>query len=1675
MEHHDETTADTATVSISAASMTDDAAATTRIRAPPTAGTCATKKWDSFIRPRTHPPRPPPRTSCPRDTPTPTGTSDTAAPPRRPRPNRVRWHARRTRAVQPQQATTTSAHAQLAVLAIILSRGDPPTAPTYTPIAATHAPTPRPAGQPASTGAPLIPPITPTTEHPATLHAPELHTPVDATGPESPTDAPPRAPEPHRHVAAPAPSLRGAQSHPADAAAAPPPPSARVLAVAPTVPPTIPLAIQVQIRSTRPKAHSKRLDKSAVWDSGAGASFIDRKLAVALGARIKTTAVPMYFHGFSNNDHNHSRVDQTATVTVTAGTFSSDFTCWVCDSPPVPLLIGRDNQRTADGHGCTLRADDSNGYVQFDGHDPVPAVTSPHHPPPTATLAVAIDGDTRVRGDALDWVDVHVSGSHGHDVCVDQSTMAGIHVFAQTVCTDALGRASVLVHNTNNQHADVRHDSSLTSATRIADTPLHPSTVAALNQIKIRHNANDVDGDSNTNNANTDSTTSPPSVATMFTETKPRTSSEVRGSAWRGSAFATHEEAAAAFSENLPTEAELDDVLKQVVVDMEVGTPEQQQRTLNMLRKHRHQGLFSTVEHKHGKIKGHKVSVALSSNRPVFTPPYGSTPMQNEELCRQAEEMLAADLIKPTRSANNFPTLLVSKGEPVVQDDGSIKQTAPRLTLDLRKLNPLIITEFFELANVRHLCDSLAANSLHSSFDATAGYTQVELDNTDSPRSVDMMAFTLPRCKHRLSGQRFSHTRMVMGMKDAMARFSRIMHAVLQHHGYVHQYVDDIFVSNGSKGADPHAVCDEHIERLDAVFTTLADANVKLSPGKLDLFKTSIEALGHTIHNHTMTVSKKKTAAIMAIQPPTTNKELSAVMGILGLARRFMPMYAEAAAPLYQLLATDHRKFEWLPAHQQALDTIRARFTDADALQAPDFDLPFEVHCDASNHSAGAILTQRNPDTGISNIVEFSSTQFTAAERNYTVGERECLAIVVACKRWRPYLLASNRFTICLRTDHQGLTWIHRNSDCNSRVFRWCLQLSEFNYRIHWQPGSTMKVPDALSRVKVMLADTRDMMATSRLLPMPATTTTTTTATSVLATSTEPTWQIDRLVSEHKRPHHTGKFYRVRWVGFPDPDQDTIEPLAQLRKDLPRNHLKSLRDSFSDRTTVASDNALSPPPGFQEYFPSAASVTNSDDSTTPAATTRSPAQLDADNANELDTDAEADAPHQPPSSFTANTFPDQQLLPNITIKATIAAQRSDTTLAAIINDVDSHPLYHMHDSGLLMRSYKPRVGPRRDHDITTIALPESLVPAALAATHAACGHHGETSTTFAVQSRFHFHNVVKRTKEHVRGCTVCARAKRDLRPVPVGKIRTYNWLDVVSIDFAGPLRTSISGNNYLAIIVDNSTKWVHVHPCKSTSAADATAALLAFTQHCGLPGKVISDRGAAFTSKAWAGLMRTMGASGRQTAAYRPESNGMAEAQVGNIKSIIKCVCSRHPKHWDEAARWAAFSYNASYNSTIGCTPAFARTGREPRIVADIVFNNPNASDSLTLSKLIKRVNDTHRTTQERIEAMHDRFIKKNATLNKTRSFTDRQTVWLHRVYPGITKPAAGGLNRSFFWPFRPDLYEIIGKPSLQHAKIRNKRTGITQHVSTRRLKPYNSQADCFDFTDLMVQEETSA
>jgi hypothetical protein len=72
------------------------------------------------------------------------------------------------------------------------------------------------------------------------------------------------------------------------------------------------------------------------------------------------------------------------------------------------------------------------------------------------------------------------------------------------------------------------------------------------------------------------------------------------------------------------------------------------------------------------------------------------------------------------------------------------------------------------------------------------------------------------------------------------------------------------------------------------------------------------------------------------------------------------------------------------------------------------------------------------------------------AELNYSTVEKECLAIVWACKHFRPYLLG-NPFQIW--TDHKGLSWIFNVKDPSSRLLRWRLLLEEYEFEIKYKPG----------------------------------------------------------------------------------------------------------------------------------------------------------------------------------------------------------------------------------------------------------------------------------------------------------------------------------------------------------------------------------------------------------------------------------------------------------------------------------------------------------------------------------------------------------------------------------------------------------------------------------------------
>ena len=91
----------------------------------------------------------------------------------------------------------------------------------------------------------------------------------------------------------------------------------------------------------------------------------------------------------------------------------------------------------------------------------------------------------------------------------------------------------------------------------------------------------------------------------------------------------------------------------------------------------------------------------------------------------------------------------------------------------------------------------------------------------------------------------------------------------------------------------------------------------------------------------------------------------------------------------------------------------------------------------------------------------YASRSLTHAERQYSVIERECLAVLYAVKQFRHYLLGR---AFVLHTDHQPLQWLSAQK-MEGRLCCWALALQEFDFTITYRQGSSNANADALSRV----------------------------------------------------------------------------------------------------------------------------------------------------------------------------------------------------------------------------------------------------------------------------------------------------------------------------------------------------------------------------------------------------------------------------------------------------------------------------------------------------------------------------------------------------------------------------------------------------------------------------------
>ncbi|RVW39355.1 Retrovirus-related Pol polyprotein from transposon 17.6 [Vitis vinifera] len=234
---------------------------------------------------------------------------------------------------------------------------------------------------------------------------------------------------------------------------------------------------------------------------------------------------------------------------------------------------------------------------------------------------------------------------------------------------------------------------------------------------------------------------------------------------------------------------------------------------------------------------------------------------------------------------------------------------------------------------------------------------------------------------------------------------------------------------------------------------------------------------GHVISRKGIEVDKAKIEIIVNLPPPTNVKEVRQFLGHAGFYRRFIKDFSKLARPMCALLAKD-AKFKWDQNCQHCFEELKRLLTTAPIVRRPNWDLPFEVMCDASDQAMGAILGQR--DEGKPYVIYYASKTLNEAQKNYTTTEKELLAVVFALDKFRAYLVGA---PIVIFTDHSALKYLVNKKDSKARLICWILLLQEFNLEIKDKKGvENVYCADQLIRKCVPEEEQKEFLCNAMLM-----------------------------------------------------------------------------------------------------------------------------------------------------------------------------------------------------------------------------------------------------------------------------------------------------------------------------------------------------------------------------------------------------------------------------------------------------------------------------------------------------------------------------------------------------------------------------------------------------------------
>jgi len=434
-----------------------------------------------------------------------------------------------------------------------------------------------------------------------------------------------------------------------------------------------------------------------------------------------------------------------------------------------------------------------------------------------------------------------------------------------------------------------------------------------------------------------------------------------------------------------------------------------------------------------GHYNGEKLAITQKEETVVNRPPYRIPYAFQNELNDNIQEMLRTGIISKSRSNYNSPVVVVKK-----------KSGELRACIDFRELNKTIVPVQYPLPRISDLLNNIGQATYLSSLDLAQAFHQCQIREEDRQKT----AFTVNNTKYEFNVVPF-------GLQSSPTFFARVVNNVLYDllGDRCMAYLDDIVIYTKTK--------EEHLQVLERVLNRLVEHGIKLKLSKCTFCTTELKFLGFRLTNQGMTMDPEKVKAISDMPMPKNKKETQSLLGVLNYYRPLIKNFASLAEPLYALLRKNV-KFKWTKDQTRAVNALKSKLTEAPILKFPDLELPFVIHCDASDVGMGAVLMQAYD--GILHPVAYMSKTWNSAQRNYSATKKEALALTYALENFRTIIFT---LPVDVYTDHQPLLGALQKPTKDECLTRWSLLIQEYGVKIHYLKGARNIFADTLSRLPV--------------------------------------------------------------------------------------------------------------------------------------------------------------------------------------------------------------------------------------------------------------------------------------------------------------------------------------------------------------------------------------------------------------------------------------------------------------------------------------------------------------------------------------------------------------------------------------------------------------------------------